>query len=59
VYFEKNIFSILFLFRKLKIHFEISNKIIGEDRFEGGREIFMFIKRGHGLRRVEKHCCRI
>jgi hypothetical protein len=40
------------------IHFEISNKIIGEDRFEGGREIFMFIKRGYGLRTVEKHCAR-
>jgi hypothetical protein len=40
------------------IHFEISNKIIEEDRFEGGREIFMFIKRGHGLRKVEKHCSR-
>jgi hypothetical protein len=35
------------------IHFEISNKVIGEDRFEGGggggrRVNFMFIKRGHG-----------
>jgi hypothetical protein len=37
------------------IHLEISNKIIEEDRFEGEREIFMFIKRGHGIRKVEKH----
>jgi hypothetical protein len=28
------------------IYFEIPNKIIGEDRLEGGREIFLFIKRG-------------
>jgi hypothetical protein len=37
------------------VHFEISNNIIGEDRSEGWREIFMFIKRGHALRKVEKH----
>jgi hypothetical protein len=37
---------------------KISNKIIGEDRFEGGHEIFMFIRRGHGLIKVEKHCCK-
>jgi hypothetical protein len=35
------------------IHFEISNKIILKGG--GGEIIFMFIKGGHGLRKVEKH----
>jgi hypothetical protein len=32
----------------------MSNKTVGEDRSEGKCEIFMFIKRGHGLRKLVK-----
>lgn len=37
----------------------MSNEIIEDSRFEGGREIFMFIERGHELRKVVSHCCKL
>jgi hypothetical protein len=47
--------ALIYFQSRYLIHFEISNNIIREDRFEGGRELSVFIKRGHGLRKVEKH----
>jgi hypothetical protein len=31
-------------------------KLLGKTDLKGGHEIFMFIKKRHGLRKVEKHC---
>jgi hypothetical protein len=52
IFFSKFAIALICFQSRYFIHFEISNKIIGEDRFEGGREIFMVIKMGHGLRKA-------
>jgi hypothetical protein len=55
IFYRKFTIALICFQSRYFINFNISNKVIGEDRFEGERKIFMFIERGHGLRNVEKH----